>query len=71
MANKIKTDLDFIKAPKFGNSLNKLLAKTDKVPNNKVIARLLMISTAEVEEAYNYAVSELRKGMTDDTTGSD
>lgn len=65
MANKIKVDHDFIKAPKYANSLNKFLAKVDKIPDNNAIARLLMLTPKEVEEAYNYAVSELRREMSD------
>ena len=60
MVTRIKHDTDFIKSPKYGNSLNKFLAKVEKIPDTKAIARLLMITPQDVEEQYDAAVSSLR-----------
>lgn len=65
MINKIKEDADFIKAAKYGNSLNKFLAKVDKIPDNNAIARLLMLTPADVEKLYNESVIWLREDMLD------
>ena len=54
---------DFVHAPKFGNSLNKVLAKTDNLLENGAIGRLLLIPPDEVERIYQESVIELRKGM--------
>jgi hypothetical protein len=60
---KILEETDFIRAPKCGNSLNKFLAKIEKIPDNGTIARLLLLSENEVEELYEQSVQELRKSM--------
>ncbi len=66
MLIKIMEEDDFIKAPKYGNSLNKYLAKNDRILENKAISRLLLISEQEVERLYQEAIVELRKAMVDD-----
>ena len=63
MEKKIKEDEDFIHAPKFGNSLNKFLAKNDNLLENTAIGRLLMISDKEVEAIYQESIEELKKEM--------
>ena len=60
MGTKIKQDPDYIKSPKYGNSLTKFLAKVEKIPDTKAIARLLMITPQDVDEQYDQAVSTLR-----------
>jgi hypothetical protein len=60
---KIVEDPDYIKSPKYGNSLNKFLAKVEKIPDDKAIARLLMISVPEVEKIYQEAIVKLREGI--------
>lgn len=67
MERKIKEDDDFIHAPKFGNSLQKYLAKTDKLLENGAIGRLLLIPPEEVEKIYEESIVELRKGMVDES----
>ena len=66
MERKIKEDDDFIHSPKFGNSLQKYLAKTDKLLENGAIGRLLLIPAEEVERIYEESIVELRKGMVDE-----
>lgn len=66
MERKIKEDDDFIHAPKFGNSLQKYLAKTDKLLENGAIGRLLLIPAEEVERIYEESIVELRREMVDE-----
>lgn len=63
---KILDEEDFIHAPKFGNSLKEFLAKTDKIPENNIIGRLLLLSPEEVEKIYEESVVELKKDMVDE-----
>lgn len=63
---KIKEEPDYIRCPKFGNSMTKFLSKNPEGVENSTIARLLMISEPEVEKIYNEAVRMLRAGMNDD-----
>lgn len=66
ISKKILEEDDFIHAPKFGNSLNKFLAKNDHIPHNGAIGRLLMIPEEEVEKIYQESVVMLRKDMCPD-----
>lgn len=66
MRKLIEDDEDFINAPKFGNSLEKYLAKNDNLLENGAIGRLLLLSEEEVEEIYQESVVELRKAINPD-----
>lgn len=66
MEKKIREEPDFIHAPKFSNSLDKFLAKSDNICENNAIGRLLMIPPEEVEKIYLESVEELRKEMVDE-----
>lgn len=66
MLKKILEDDDFVHAPKFGNSLNKFLAKTDNPLENSAVGRLLLLPEEEVERIYQESIVELRKGMIED-----
>ena len=66
MEKKILEDEDFIHAPKFGNSLNKFLAKTENLLENGAVGRLLLITAEEVERLYQESVVELKKEMNPD-----
>ena len=66
LMSKITKDEDFIHAPKYGNSLSRLLAKTDNLLENNAIARLLLISSDDVERIYQESIEELRKEMCPD-----
>ena len=46
---KITTEEDYIRCPKFANSLNKFTLKNSEGVENSAIARLLMMSEEEVE----------------------
>ena len=70
IVKKIKEEEDYIRSPKFGNSLNKYLAKNpDGVQIKetvKPIGRLLLINEDEVEALYQSAVDLLREEMAKD-----
>ena len=63
LKKRILEENDFIKAYKYGNSLNKFLSRNTKELDDTTIARLLMIDKDEVEEIYQKAVDILRNGM--------
>jgi hypothetical protein len=67
---KIKQEEDYIRCPKFSNSLNKFLAKFSDGVEDSTIARLLMISEEEVQEIYNEAVAKLREEMVENSDES-
>ena len=66
MEKKIREEEDFIHAPKHQNSLQKFLAKTDKLLENGAIGRLLLISENEVEKIYQESIVELKREMNPD-----
>ena len=63
---KIQEEEDYVRCPKFGNSLNKFLNKNSEGVDNKIIARLLLVSEEEVEQIYDEAVKLLREDMVDE-----
>lgn len=63
---KVLEEKDFIKCPKFNNSLNKYLAKAPEVVEDKAIARLLMIEPEEVEKIYLEAVEKIKEDIKQD-----
>lgn len=63
---RIAEEDDYIRCPKFANSLNKFLAKNPEGVDDKAIARLLMISEEEVAKVYEEAVRKLREKMGDE-----
>ncbi len=68
---RILEEQDFIRAYKYGNSLNKFLSKNTKELDDATIARLLMIDKYEVEEIYQKAVDLLRKSMVESRNEQD
>ena len=71
LKQKIVEDEDFIKAPKYANSLNRFLAKNERKLDNGAIGRLLLITEQEVDQLYEMSVTELRKGMVHEEDGED
>jgi hypothetical protein len=65
LTKRVTEEEDYIRCPKFSNSLTKFLAKNSEGVENSVIARLLMIPEEKVEEIYDEAVQRLRKQMVD------
>lgn len=63
MLKKILDDDDYIRCPKFSNSLNKFTQKNSEGVENSTIARLLMMPEEEVEKTYLEAVEMLREAM--------
>jgi hypothetical protein len=66
MLKRILDDEDYIRCPKFSNSLNKFTQKNSEGVENSTIARLLMMSEEEVEKTYLEAVQKLREAMDED-----
>lgn len=63
---KIETEEDFIKNPKYQNSLAKYIDKNDEGAEDPAIAKMLMITEDEVRKAYDEAVEMLREDMVDE-----
>lgn len=63
---RILEESDYIKCPKCSNSIEKFLAKNIKEPDNRTIARLLMMTEEEVEKYYQEAIKMLQEGMKND-----
>jgi hypothetical protein len=61
--HRIATEEDYIRCPKFDNSLNKFIAENSDGTENSIIARLLMMTEEEVEKTYREAVQMLRDDM--------
>lgn len=66
LQQKVLTEEDYVRAPKFSNSLAKFLARNSDGVENATIARLLMISEEEVEKIFEEAVTMLREEMVDE-----
>lgn len=66
LKKKVLEEKDFIKCPRSFNSLEKYLAKSAEVVEDKTIARLLMIDEKEVEHLYQEAVGMIRERMNEE-----
>jgi predicted metallo-beta-lactamase superfamily hydrolase len=66
MLKRILDDEDYIRCPKFSNSLNKFTQKNSEGVENSTIARLLMMTEEEVELKYQEAVQRLREEMNEE-----
>ena len=60
---KIETEEDYIRSPKFSNSLEKFLNRNSEGVENSVIARVLMLTEEEVEKIHQEAIQMLRDDM--------
>lgn len=65
IAKRVQDEEDYVRCPKFNNSLTKFLVKNSEGVENSVIARLLMIPEEKVEEIYAEAIRKLRDEMKD------
>lgn len=63
---RVLTEEDYIRAPKYSNSLAKFLTRNSDGVENATIARLLMIPEEQVEQIYQEAIEMLRKDMVED-----
>jgi len=61
--NKILTEDDYIRSPKFSNSLNKFTAKNPEGVKEEAIAKLLLLTEREVHEIYEETIEILRSRM--------
>lgn len=61
MEKLVKENEDFIHAPKFGNSLNKFLAKVEKYPENASIGKMLLLTEEQVEELYQESIKAIKE----------
>lgn len=66
LQKRVLEEEDYVRAPKFSNSLSRFLARNSDGVENATIARLLMISEEEVEKLHQEAIEMLRKEMTNE-----
>jgi hypothetical protein len=60
---KLKKDPDFVVAPRFGNSLQRLVERFPEGVPDDVCAKALNLTTEEVEQLYQKTVRDLRATM--------
>lgn len=65
LQKRVTNEEDYIRCPKFSNSLTKFIAKNSEGVEDSTIARLLMIPEEKVEEIYEEAIKKLREDMVD------
>jgi hypothetical protein len=65
LSNRVTTEEDYVRCPKFGNSLSRFTSKNSDGVEDAVIARLLLISEEEVARLYQEAVIMLREDILD------
>jgi hypothetical protein len=63
LKEKIETDDDFINSPSHRNSLKVFMSKNPEGVDNDRIAKVLMITEEEVEEAYEEALAKLKANL--------
>lgn len=63
---RIMEEEDYIKLPKFGDSLNRFLDKNPNVIKDSTIARLLKMSVEDVERIYLEAIELIKKEVGED-----
>lgn len=66
LQQKVLNEEDYVRAPKFSNSLAKFVARNSDGVENATIARLLMIPEEQVEKIYEEAVELLREDMVEE-----
>lgn len=66
LQRRVLEEEDYVRAPKFSNSLSKFLARNSDGVENATIARLLMIPEEQVEKIHQEAIDMLREEMVDE-----
>lgn len=66
LQKRVLEEEDYVRAPKFSNSLSKFLTRNSDGVENATIARLLMIPESEVEKLFLEAIEMLKKDMVKD-----
>ncbi len=67
LQKRVLEEEDYVRCPKFGNSLSKFIARNSDGVKDETISRLLMIPVEDVEKIYNEAVEILKKDMVDES----
>ena len=60
---KLKKDPDFVVAPRFGNSLQRLVERFPEGVPDDVCAKALNLTVEEIEQLYQKTVRDLRTTM--------
>lgn len=60
---RIKEEEDYIRCPKFSNSLTKFVSRNSEGVEDSIIARMLLIPEEEVLQIYAEAIEILRTEM--------
>lgn len=60
---KLKKDPDFVVAPRFGNSLQRLVERFPEGVPDDVCAKALNLTVEEIEQLYQKTVRDLRVTM--------
>jgi predicted RNase H-like nuclease len=66
LKKRVLEEEDFIKCPRFFNSLQKYLAKASEEVDNRTIAKLLLIKEEEVKQLYDEAVKLIKEDIGED-----
>lgn len=66
LQRRVLEEEDYVRAPKFSNSLSKFLARNSDGVENATIARLLMMPEEQVEKIHQEAIEMLREEMVDE-----
>ena len=66
LQKRVLEEEDYVRCPKFGNSLSKFIARNSDGVKDETISRLLMIPVEDVEKIYQEAVEILKKDMVDE-----
>jgi len=63
LKKRVLEEEDFIKCPRFFNSLQKYLAKSPEEADNRTIAKLLLLSEEEVQTEYEKAIKAIKEDV--------
>jgi hypothetical protein len=66
VTKRIQDEEDYIRSPKFGNSLTRLKLKNPEGVDDATIAKVLMISEEDVQKLYEEAVAMIKEGIDDE-----
>lgn len=61
--HKLTNEEDYIDCIKFNNSIKKLIEKNPEGVDDETIAKVLNITTEEVEKIYQSAIKKLQKSL--------
>ncbi len=61
--HKLTQEEDYIDCPKFNNSIRQLIEKNPEGVDDETIAKVLNMSSEEVEKIYQNAIKKLQKSL--------